>query len=162
MERVLLLVEDNKDDEALILRALRRSQLSPRVVVARDGVEALEYLHGKAGEHARAPAPDLVFLDVNLPKLSGLEVLRRIRADARTRGLPVVILTSSKEERDIVTSYELGASSYVRKPVASEQFVDAIGRLGSYWLELAEVLPAGLKAGGKPAPGPDGGSAGRS
>jgi two-component system response regulator len=140
--RRLLLVEDNRDDEALIRRALRKADLVPLIVVAHDGAQAIEYLQGKK---FRAPAtmqevalPDVILLDLNLPKLSGFDVLRRIRGDPRTRLLPVIILTSSREERDIISSYELGASSYIRKPMTSEQFIDAIRQLGLYWLRLNE------------------------
>ena len=132
---VLLLVEDNIDDLALIMRALKRSDMAPEIVVARDGVEALAYLH----EEERA-LPKFVLLDLNLPKMTGLEVLRRIREDPRTRHLPVVVLTSSQEDRDINTSYDLGASSYVRKPVRSERFADAVRQLGAYWLQLNESV----------------------
>jgi two-component system response regulator len=135
MTRTLLLVEDDRDDEALILRALRKSDLEAHVVVAHDGIAALDYLHGGPG----ASLPQVVLLDLNLPRLGGLEVLRRIRADPRTRVLPVVVLTSSREERDISRSYALGATSYVRKPISSELFADAIRQVGSYWLELNEL-----------------------
>ncbi len=138
--KVILLVEDNPDDEALTVRALRKSKIVNEVVVARDGVEALEYLFGE-GPHAGrnvSEMPQVVLLDLKLPKLDGLGVLRRLRADARTKLLPVVILTSSNEEQDRMTSYGLGANSYVRKPVDFEQFVDAALQLGLYWLVLNE------------------------
>ena len=141
MPGVLLLVEDNADDEELILRALRKSDLNPRVVVAHDGLAALDYLHDAGPLEVDPDSPSFVLLDLNLPKLSGLEVLRRIRADERTRRLPVVILTSSREERDISSSYELGASSYVRKPISSERFADVIRQVGAYWLRVNEAAP---------------------
>ncbi|HET6202150.1 MAG TPA: response regulator [Planctomycetota bacterium] len=141
----ILLVEDNPDDEALTLRAFRRSRIANEVVVARDGAEALDYLFG-AGKHAgRDPndLPSVVLLDLKLPKIDGLQVLRRIRSDPRTRLLPVVILTSSIEERDRLSGYELGANSYVRKPVDFDQFAGAAEQLGLYWLVLNEPVPGG-------------------
>jgi two-component system response regulator len=141
--KVILLVEDNPDDEALTVRALRKNKVVNEVVVARDGVEALEYLFAE-GPHAgrdAAEMPQVVLLDLKLPKLDGLGVLRRLRADARTKLLPVVILTSSNEEQDRMTSYGLGANSYVRKPVDFDQFVDAALQLGLYWLVLNEPPP---------------------
>ena len=140
---VILLVEDNPRDEALTLRALRKSNIANDVVVARDGVEALDYLFGE-GAHAGRDTdemPQLVLLDLKLPKVDGLQVLRRIRSDERTRRLPVVIFTSSGEEEDLVKSYDLGANSYVRKPVEFEQFMDATRQLGLYWLILNEGPP---------------------
>jgi two-component system response regulator len=137
-ERTILLVEDNPDDEALTLRALKRNNILNEVVVAHDGVEALDYLFG-SGVHAGrdlSKAPQLVLLDLKLPKVDGLEVLKRLRADPRTRLQPVVILTTSNEERDIVSSYELGANSYIRKPVDFNQFMEAVRQLGLYWLLL--------------------------
>lgn len=134
---VILLVEDNPDDEDLTLRALRRNGIANPLLVARDGAEALELLHGKED----AEPPEVVLLDLKLPKLDGLEVLRRIRAHPRTQLLPVVVLTSSTEERDRVESYSLGANSYVRKPVDFAQFVSAVGQLGLYWLVLNEAPP---------------------
>jgi two-component system response regulator len=146
-DRLLLLVEDNRDDEALVLRALRKGELSPRVVVAHDGVEALKYLlPSSAAEERIAPLPHLVLLDMNLPRMSGLEVLRRLRADERTRRLPVVMLTSSREERDVAQSYDLGATSYVRKPIGSEEFAEVIRQVALYWLSLNEVQPRTLQA----------------
>lgn len=142
-ERLILLVEDNPDDEALTLRALDKSGVDKQVVVVHDGVEALEYLFA-TGEYAgRDPnvLPQLVLLDLKLRKVDGLEVLRRIRADERTRRLPVVILTSSKEEEDVVASYDLGVNSYVQKPVDSTQFAGAVQQLGLYWLLFNEPPP---------------------
>ncbi len=136
--RVILLVEDNPDDEALTLRALKKSNILNEVVVARDGVEALDYLFA-TGAHAGRDTrvqPELVLLDLKLPRLDGLEVLKRIRADARSRLQPVVVLTTSNEERDVLSSYELGANSYIRKPVDFEQFMDAVRQLGLFWLVL--------------------------
>lgn len=128
--RTILLVEDNADDAALTLRAFGKHKLANEIVHVGDGAEAPEYL-------GRADAlPTLVLLDLNLPKISGLEVLRRMRADARTRRLPVVVLTSSNEDRDIVASYDLGANSFVRKPVDFAEFLDAARQLGMYWLML--------------------------
>jgi two-component system response regulator len=143
--KTILLVEDNPDDEALTLRALEKSHIKNQVVVARDGAEALDYLlaTGKDGARASENLPQVVLLDLKLPKVDGLEVLRRVRADARTKRLPVVILTSSKEEQDIVASYDLGANSYVRKPVDFVQFAEAIRQLGLYWLVLNEPPPVG-------------------
>lgn len=137
-DKIILLVEDNPDDEALTLRALRKNNILNQVVVARDGVEALDYLFG-TGAHAgrdTANQPQVILLDLKLPKLDGLEVLKRIRADIRTRLQPVVILTTSNEDRDIVGSYELGANSFIRKPVDFEQFMEAVRQLGLYWLVL--------------------------
>jgi two-component system, response regulator len=131
----ILLVEDNPDDETLALRALTQNKIANQVDVARDGVEAIAYLFGTDGEPAR-PLPQVVLLDLNLPRIDGLEVLRRIRDAAHMRFLPVVILTSSNEERDLVESYSLGANSYILKPVDFQQFTDAVGQLGMYWLVL--------------------------
>lgn len=141
--RVILLVEDNPDDEALTLRALRTANVSHEVVVARDGVEALDYLFGTGRHTGRDPGrlPEVVLLDLKLPRLDGLEVLRRIRADERTRLLPVVILTSSTEDRDRIESYRLGSNSYVRKPVDFGQFAEAVRQLGLYWLLLNQPPP---------------------
>jgi CheY-like chemotaxis protein len=137
--KVILLVEDNPDDVDLTLRALTRNKIANEVVVARDGAEALAFLEG-AGSAGR-PVPALVLLDLKLPKVDGIEVLRRIRANPATRLLPVVVLTSSSEERDLVTSYSLGANSYVRKPVDFEQFQEAVRQLGLYWLVLNITAP---------------------
>lgn len=142
-QKTILLVEDNPDDEALTLRALRKSKILNNIVVARDGVEALDFLFCTGPYSDRDPydLPQVVLLDLKLPKVDGMEVLRRIRAEDRTRMLPVVILTSSKEEQDMANAYISGANSYVRKPVDFNQFVDAIGQLGLYWLVLNEVPP---------------------
>ncbi len=141
--KVILLVEDNPDDEALTLRALRGNHVLNEVVVARNGLEALDYLFatGAYADRDRRVIPQLILLDLKLPKMDGLEVLRRIRADDRTRLLPVVILTSSDEERDVIAGYKLGANSYVRKPVEFTQFAEAVRQLQLYWLVLNEVLP---------------------
>jgi two-component system response regulator len=141
--KIILLVEDNPDDEALTLRALKKNNILNEVVVAHDGAEALDYLFA-TGRHAGRDVhdqPQLVLLDLKLPKIDGLEVLRRLRADERTRRQPVVILTTSNEERDIIASYSLGANSYVRKPVDFEQFMDAVRHLGLYWLVLNVAPP---------------------
>jgi CheY-like chemotaxis protein len=141
--KVILLVEDNPRDEALTLRALKRSNMVNNLVVARDGVEALDYLFG-TGKYAdgESPAmPQLILLDLKLPKVNGLDVLRKLRSDERTRLLPVVVFTSSSEEEDMLKSYELGANSYVRKPVESERFAEATKQLGLYWLLLNEAVP---------------------
>lgn len=137
-EGSILLVEDNPDDEELTLRALRKNRIMNHVAVARDGVEALDYLFG-TGAHAERDVsvqPQVVLLDLKLPRLDGLEVLRRIRSDERTKLLPVIVLTSSKEEEDVAKSYELGANSYVRKPVDFTEFTEAVRQLGLYWLVL--------------------------
>ena len=140
-DRSILLVEDNPDDEALTRRALAKNNIQNEIVVARDGAEALDCVFG-TGAHARRPmSPELVLLDLKLPKVDGLEVLRRIRSDPRTRLLPVVILTSSREEKDLVNGYGLGANSYIRKPVDFSQFVEAVRQLGLYWLVLNEPPP---------------------
>jgi two-component system response regulator len=142
--KVILLVEDNPDDEALTLRALKKNNILNEVVVAHDGVEALDYLFGTgrwAGRDTRVQ-PQLVLLDLKLPRMDGLELLRRLRADGRTRLQPVVILTTSNEERDVVSSYELGANSYIRKPVSFDEFMEAVRQLGLYWLVL-NVAPPG-------------------
>lgn len=142
-QKIILLVEDNPDDEELTLRALRKNNIMNEVVVARDGQQALDYFFGE-GASARH-APTLMLLDLKLPKIDGLEVLRRIRADQRTSLQPVVILTSSKEEQDIVTGYSLGANSYIRKPVDFTKFVEAIQHMGLYWLVLNEPPPPKVK-----------------
>lgn len=144
----ILLVEDNPDDEALTLRALKKNNIQSRVVVAHDGAEALDYLFGTGAYASRDTSlmPTLVLLDLKLPKLDGLEVLRRIRADERTKLLPVVILTSSREEQDILRGYNFGANSYIRKPVDFAQFSEAVKQLGVYWLLLNQPPPAGRPA----------------
>ena len=142
MKKVVLLVEDNPDDVDLTLRAFKKNNLLNEIVVARDGVEALAYLFGtEPHDDSSNPLPQLVLLDLKLPKVDGLEVLRRIRDDERTRLLPVVVLTSSKEEQDLVQSYSLHANSYIRKPVDFLRFSEAVRQLGFYWLILNEAPP---------------------
>jgi two-component system, response regulator len=143
----ILLVEDNADDELLTTRAFKKNGILNEVVVARDGVEALDYLFGTGTHKGRDMTqwPQVILLDLNLPRLSGLDVLRRLRGDERTRSLAVVVLTSSKEEEDIVRSYELGANGYVRKPVDFEAFNEAVRTLGLYWLLLNETAPGRVK-----------------
>jgi len=142
-EQVIMLVEDNPGDEELTLRALQKSNVLNPVVVARDGAEALDYLfvRGKYAGRDATVLPQVVLLDLKLPKVNGLEVLRAIRADPRTRLLPVVILSSSNEDKDLIRSYDLGANSYVRKPVDFAQFLDAARQLGLYWLVLNQPAP---------------------
>lgn len=143
MNRIILLVEDNPDDVALTLRAFKRSTIGAEIVVACDGVEALDFLAGRgrfAGRDTREQ-PAVILLDLKLPRLSGLEVLRRLRADPNTALQPVVVLTSSNEDEDMVRSYQLGANGYVRKPVNFDEFIEAARRLGLYWLELNEAPP---------------------
>jgi two-component system, response regulator len=142
-DKVILLVEDNPDDEALTLRALKKNNIKNEVVVARDGIEALDYLFG-TGAHAGRDLnvqPQVVLLDLKLPKLDGFEVLRRLRAAEPTKLLPVVILTTSNEDQDRVKGYGLGANSYVRKPVEFDRFIEAVRQLGLYWLILNERAP---------------------
>jgi len=134
-KQIILLVEDNPDDVELTMRVLNTHHIANEVLVARDGVEALEILYGTPGK-SPGRLPSVVLLDLNLPKLDGLEVLRRIRAEPTTTRLPVVIMTTSREERDIIASYELGANSYVQKPVGFEAFAEAVRFLGLYWLLL--------------------------
>ncbi len=141
-ERPILLVEDNPDDEALTLRALAKNKIRNPIQVARDGEDALAYLFRTGPWAGRVEFPQVVLLDLKLPKVDGLEVLRRVRADEALRVLPVVILTSSDEERDLVESYRLGANSYIRKPVDFAQFIEAVRQLGLYWLVLNEAPPA--------------------
>ncbi|MEH1942111.1 MAG: response regulator [Nostoc sp.] len=140
---MILLVEDNPDDEALTLRALKKNNILNEVVVARDGAEALDYLFGKGvyADRDMSVMPNLILLDLKLPKMDGLEVLRHLRTDDRTKILPVVILTSSKEEQDLINGYSLGANSYVRKPVDFSQFSEAVRQLGLYWFVLNESPP---------------------
>ena len=141
--KTILLVEDNANDEYLTLRALKKYNVANDVVVAHDGVEALDYLFA-TGAHAGRDTRELplvVLLDLKLPKVDGLEVLRRVRGDERTRLLPVVILTSSNEERDVINGYKLGTNSYVQKPVDFTAFMDAVGQLGLYWLMLNQPVP---------------------
>jgi two-component system response regulator len=139
----ILLVEDNPNDEALTLRALKKNNFQERVVVARDGAEALDYLFATGTYQGRSPGdlPRVVLLDLKLPKVDGLEVLRRLRANVRTKLVPVVILTSSNEERDLVAGYGSGANSYIRKPVDFTQFSETVRDLGRYWLQINEVPP---------------------
>jgi CheY-like chemotaxis protein len=141
--KIIFLVEDNPDDEALTLRAFKKNNIGNEVVVARDGAEALDYFFG-TGAHAGRDmrvVPAITLLDLKLPKVDGLEVLRRLRGDERTKLLPVVILTSSKEDQDLINGYRLGANSYIRKPVDFGQFVEAVRQLGLYWLVLNESPP---------------------
>jgi two-component system response regulator len=143
--KVILLVEDNPRDEALTLRALKKSNIVNEVVVARDGVEALDYLFG-TGTHAgrdMTVMPQLILLDLKLPKVDGHQVLQKIRANEHTKRLAVVIFTSSSEEEDLIKSYDRGANSYVRKPVEFEQFLEATRQLGLYWLVLNQIAPTG-------------------
>ncbi len=141
--KIILLVEDNPDDEALTLRALTQNKIVNEVVVARDGAEALDYLFATGAYAGRdlTAMPQLILLDLKLPKIDGLEVLQLLRADPRTRLLPVVILTSSREDRDVVESYRHCANSYIRKPVDFSQFIEAVRQLGLYWLVLNEPAP---------------------
>lgn len=142
-DKIILLVEDDPDDEELTQLALEEGNISNRLVVARDGVEALDYLFATGAYAGREPSdmPELILLDLKLPKVDGLEVLRRLRADGRTKLLPVVILTSSDEEKDLLAGYSLGANSYVRKPVDFGQFTEAVRQLGLYWLVLNQPPP---------------------
>jgi len=142
-DAAILLVEDNDDDVALTLRAFKKNNIKNTVVVACDGIEALDYLFatGAYNGRDRSDLPQVVLLDLKLPKLEGLEVLRRIRAEESTKMLPVVVLTSSKEEQDLIASYRLGCNSYVRKPVDFDEFVEAARQLGLYWLLLNEAPP---------------------
>lgn len=139
----VLLVEDNPDDEALTLRALHKNKVANEIVVTRDGVEALDYLFctGAHADRDRNCLPQVVLLDLKLPKMSGLEVLKKIRANERTRFLPVVVLTSSNEDKDMISSYQLGANSYVRKPVDFDEFMEGARQLGLYWMLVNKVPP---------------------
>jgi two-component system response regulator len=144
-EKIILLVEDNPDDVELTIRAFKRNNIGNKVIVAKDGVEALDYLFGTgmyAGQDVKE-MPVVLLLDLKLPKIDGMEVLKRIRQDNRTKLIPVVILTSSAEQKDVIDGYSLGANSYVRKPVNFEQFVEAIKHLGLYWLLWNEPPPLG-------------------
>jgi two-component system response regulator len=139
---VILLVEDNPDDEALTIRALTRNNIRNDLVVVRDGVQALDWLFCTGAYAGRTPqVPSMILLDLKLPKIDGLEVLRRVRASEQMRCAPVVILTSSREEQDVIAGYRLGANSYIRKPVDFAQFVEAVRQLGLYWLVLNEPPP---------------------
>lgn len=142
--KIVLLVEDNPDDEELTRLAFDECRLANKLVVVRDGQEALDYLFatGKYSDRDIREAPQLILLDLKLPKVDGLEVLQRVRTDDRTKLLPIVILTSSKEEQDLVESYSLGASSYIQKPVDYLQFVEAVRQIGMYWLVLNQTVPA--------------------
>lgn len=139
----ILLVEDNPDDVDLTIRALKKNNIANEVVVARNGAEALGVLFEEGSSTGRDPAdmPELILLDLKLPKIDGIEVLKRLRADERTKLLPVVILTSSREEQDVINGYTFGANSYIRKPVDFDQFMNAVKQLGLYWLVLNEPLP---------------------
>lgn len=142
-EHIILLVEDNSSDEELTLRALKKANVANKIVVARDGAEALNYLfaRGAYASRDRAEVPQVILLDLNLPKLGGLEVLQAIRADERTKRFPVVILTSSKEDKDLNRGYDLGANSYIVKPVDFARFSEAVSQLGLYWLVLNQPPP---------------------
>jgi two-component system response regulator len=143
-EKIILLVEDNADDEELTTRALRQAKIANPIVVARDGGEAVDYLFGQGAHAGRdvSVLPAVVLLDLKLPKLSGLEVLKRLRDDPRTKLVPTVVLTSSSEDEDMLKSYQLGANSYVRKPVEFAAFVSAVSQLGIYWMILNQPVPA--------------------
>jgi two-component system response regulator len=145
--KIILLVEDNDDDIELTLRAFERSRVANEIVLARDGEEAIDYLFASGAHADRDPeaGPEVVLLDLKLPKLDGLGVLRRMRTDERTRRLPVVVLTSSNEEQDVISSYDLGANSFVQKPVDFTQFVEAARQLGLYWLVLNERPPGPIR-----------------
>jgi two-component system, response regulator len=142
-EKIILLVEDNPDDVTLTERALKKSHILNKLIVTKDGAEALDFIFGTGtySDRDMSIMPEVVLLDLKLPKIDGLEVLKRIRSDKRTKLLPVVILTSSKEEKDLINGYTLGANSYIRKPVNFNQFVEAIRQLGLYWLVLNEAPP---------------------
>lgn len=139
-EKIVLLVEDNADDEELTIRTLQKNHLKNKIVVVRDGVEALDYLFatGKYKDRDLSVTPVLIMLDIKLPKLNGLEVLKKIKSDSRTKFIPVVILTSSDEEKDLIESYQLGANSYVRKPVDFAEFQNSVRQLALYWVLLNE------------------------
>ncbi|MFN0008394.1 MAG: response regulator [Planctomycetota bacterium] len=141
--KVILLVEDNPDDEFLTLRSLESNHIANEVVVVRDGQAALDWLYGRGGDGGRSAAdlPAMILLDLKMPKISGLDLLQRLRAEPRTRRIPVVIFTSSGEERDVLQSYEFGANSYVRKPVEFSEFSEAVRQLGLYWLVINAPPP---------------------
>jgi two-component system response regulator len=141
--KIILLVEDNADDEELTTRALRKANIANEIVVTRDGKEAIDYLFGQGAYEGRdlSSMPAVILLDLKLPKLSGLDVLQRVRADPRTRLVPIVVLTSSSEDEDMLKSYESGANSYVRKPVEFGAFVNAVSQLGIYWMLLNQAVP---------------------
>jgi CheY-like chemotaxis protein len=143
MEKMILLVEDNADDEELTTRALRQAKIANEIMVARDGKEALDFVFGEGAHAGRdtSKLPAVVLLDLKLPKVSGLEVLQRLRADPRTKLVPVVVLTSSSEDEDMLTSYKCGANSYVRKPVEFGPFANAVSQLGVYWMLLNQAVP---------------------
>ena len=140
MDKFILLVEDNPNDEALTLRAFKKNNLLNQIIVVRDGQEAIDFLFckGDYSDRSKSENPQVILLDINLPKLDGLEVLRQLRANEDTALIPVVIMTTSDEQNDVITSYKLGANSYVRKPVELESFMSAIKNLGMYWLVLNE------------------------
>lgn len=142
-EKIILLVEDNPDDEELTIRSLRRANIANEIIVARDGVEALDFLNreGKFKDEDKGKIPALVLLDLKLPKLNGIDVLKRMRGDSRTQFIPVVVLTSSSEEDDMLQSYQFGANSYVRKPVDFSQFATAVNQLGIFWLLYNQEPP---------------------
>ncbi len=144
MEKMILLVEDNPNDEELTLRALRKANIANEVAIARDGQEAIDFLFGTGKYAGREPPamPAVVLLDLKLPKLDGIDVLQRIRADPRTKLIPVVVLTSSSEDEDMVRSYQSGANSYVRKPIEFSAFANAVTQLGMYWVLINQVPPS--------------------
>lgn len=141
-EKLILLVEDNPDDEMLLLRAFEKNRISNEIIITRDGAEALDWLFGEGVFSGRDAdiLPQIIILDLKLPKIDGLEVLRRIRADERTKLIPIIILTTSSEQKDIISSYNLGANSYVQKPVDFEEFIEATRQLGLYWLVLNKTV----------------------